>query len=69
MSKVRDSFQHWLNILFLEDELEEIVQCCYEEEELGFEVQKMFLIFLDKAPRAIVLPYRNEYFDIIKDVE
>ena len=63
MSRVRESFEHWVRMVFLEDELMNLLDCISKEEKLTQRQMDMIQVFLYNTPRTHVNRYISSFLD------
>lgn len=54
MSRVREHFQHWVQMVFREDELVELIECFVSAKELTPEQMEKVMILLHNTPKMLV---------------
>lgn len=57
MSRVRENFEHWVQMTFSEDEMAELIDFCVSSKELKQEQMDKVMVLLHNTPKTLV--HRN----------
>lgn len=57
MSRVRERFEHWVQMVFCEDELAELIDCLVSTKELTQEQTDKVMVLLHNTPKTLVHRY------------
>lgn len=63
MSRVKESFEHWVRMIFLEEELTKLLDCISKEEKLMSRQMDMIKVLLHNTPRTHVNRYISSFLD------
>ena len=55
--RVREKFEHWVQMTFSEDEMAELIDLCVSSEELSQEQMDKVMVLLHNIPKTLV--HRN----------
>ena len=55
--RVREKFEHWVQMTFSEDEMAELIDLCVSSEELSQEQMDKVMVLLHNTPKTLV--HRN----------
>lgn len=63
MPRVRESFEHWVRMVFLEEELTKLLDCISKEEKLTSRQMNMIKVLLHNTPKTYVNRYISSFLD------